>query len=111
MAISGSNPIPDLGASGVGPLQPGANRGPGKAGGPSAGGGPSFTDVLRNSIREVNDLQRSADAAIRELTLGNTNNVTEVVNQVEKADLAFRALLAVRNKLVDAYEEISRLRV
>ena len=111
MAIPGSNPIGDLGAPGVGPLGPLSPKSPGKTGAGRESGGPSFADVLRNSIREVNDLQQQADAAIRELTLGKTNNVTEVVNQVEKADLAFRALLAVRNKLIDAYEEINRLRV
>jgi len=73
--------------------------------------GASFAEILRNSITEVNELQAQADAAIRDLTLGRTDNVTAVVNQVEKADLAFRALLAVRNKLIDAYDEINRLRV
>jgi len=81
------------------------------SGGTREGEGASFADILRNSIQEVNDLQQQADAAIRELTLGKTQNVSEVVQQVEKADLAFRALLAVRNKLIDAYEEINRLRV
>ncbi len=75
------------------------------------GDGPSFADVLRNSIKEVNALQKDADAAIQELALGHTENVTEVLTAVEKADLAFRALMQIRNKLIDAYEEISRLRV
>ncbi len=108
MAIPGSNPLPGIGSTPS--TQPLGAPGTGKkaaAGTPGA----SFADVLRNSIREVNDLQVQADNAIRELTLGKTNNVTDVVNQVEKADLAFRALLAVRNKLIDAYEEINRLRV
>ena len=105
MAIPGSNSLP-----GVGSTSPLSTPGLGKKAA-AATPGSSFADVLRNSIREVNDLQVTADAAIRELTLGKTNNVTEVVNQVEKADLAFRALLAVRNKLIDAYEEINRLRV
>ena len=106
MSISGSNPLPGVGPSR--PTSPLSTPGVGKG---RETPGASFADVLRNSIREVNDLQVQADAAIRELTIGKTNNVTEVVNQVEKADLAFRALLAVRNKLVDAYEEINRMRV
>ena len=105
MSIPGSNPLPGVGPTGPTPLSPSST---GKGGETSS---TSFADVLRNSIREVNDLQIQADNAIRDLTLGKTNNVTDVVNQVEKADLAFRALLAVRNKLVEAYEEINRLRV
>ncbi len=105
MSLQGPNSLP-----GVGPLRPNFPTTPG-SGGTQESGGASFADILRNSIQEVNDLQQQADAAIRELTLGKTQNVSEVVQQVEKADLAFRALLAVRNKLIDAYEEINRLRV
>ncbi len=48
---------------------------------------------------------------IHELVTGRSENVTEVLTAVEKADLAVRALMQIRNKLIDAYEEISRLRV
>ncbi len=73
--------------------------------------GPSFAEILKNSIKEVNNMQKEADVAINNLALGKTENVTEVLTAVEKADLAFRALMQIRNKLVDAYEEINRLRV
>ena len=55
---------------------------------------------------EIND-----QVAIEDLTTGKTENVTEVLTAVEKADLAFRQLMQIRNKLIDAYEEINRLRV
>lgn len=74
-------------------------------------GGPSFADILKDSIQEVNELKNDADSAIQELALGKTENVSEVLTAVEKADLAFRALMSIRNKLVDAYEEVNRLRV
>ena len=73
--------------------------------------GPSFSDVLKNSIKQVNDLQKDADQAIQDLATGKTENFTEVLTAVEKADLAFRALMQIRNKLLDAYEEVNRLRV
>lgn len=73
--------------------------------------GPSFADVLKKSITEVNVLQKEANQAIEELQTGKRENVSEVLTAVEKADLAFRALMQVRNKLVDAYEEVNRLRV
>ncbi|MCA8961774.1 MAG: flagellar hook-basal body complex protein FliE [Planctomycetes bacterium] len=76
-----------------------------------ASDGPSFAEILKDSIREVNELKKEADDAIQGLALGKTENVSEVLTAVEKADLAFRALMSIRNKLVDAYEEINRLRV
>ncbi len=72
---------------------------------------PSFAEILKNSIQEVNALQKEADSAVQELVQAKTENVSEVLTAVEKADLAFRALMQVRNKLIEAYEEINRLRV
>lgn len=106
MAIDGPLQIP-----GAGPAQPAKPASPMDPMRQDGSTGASFKEILRSSIQEVNQLQVQADAAVRELTLGRTDNVTAVVNQVEKADLAFRALLAVRNKLMDAYEEINRLRM
>ncbi len=71
----------------------------------------SFSEVLKNSIQEVNQLQKEADSAVQGLVQGKTESVTEVFSAVEKADLAFRTLMSVRNKLLEAYEEIWRLRV
>jgi flagellar hook-basal body complex protein FliE len=73
--------------------------------------GPAFGDLLRQALDEANRLQSSADAAIQELAAGREGDVTEVMTAVEKADLAFRTLMQVRNKLVDAYEELMRLRI
>ncbi len=94
----------------IGPISPGESLG--KISKPSSDSdGPSFADVMKNSIKEVNALQKEADLAIQDLALGKTENVTEVLTAVEKADLAFRHLMQIRNKLLDAYEEINRLRV
>jgi flagellar hook-basal body complex protein FliE len=109
MAIDGPSNL--SGALPVRPASPALPGSPADGAQRAAAPGASFAEILRNSITEVNELQAQADAAIRDLTLGRTDNVTAVVNQVEKADLAFRALLAVRNKLIDAYDEINRLRV
>ncbi len=73
--------------------------------------GESFADVLGNTIDEVNALQKDAEHQIEQLQLGKAESVSEVFTAVEKADLAFRTLMQVRNKLMTAYEEINRLRV
>jgi flagellar hook-basal body complex protein FliE len=97
------------------PKVPGAD---GAAGGPGSAGkvsgvesGPSFGDILLDSIREADRLQDSADQAIQGLAAGKRDDVAGVMTAVEKADLAFRTLMQVRNKLVDAYEELMRLRI
>ncbi len=83
----------------------------GGAGAGGAGGGASFADVLKDSINEVSKLQQDASRAVEDLATGRTENVTGVMTAMEKADLAFKTLLAIRGKLMDAYEEIKNISV
>ena len=79
------------------------------AGAGGAGASSSFADVLKNSIEEVARLQQDASAAVQDVATGKTEDVTGVMTAVEKADLAFKTLLAIRGKLMDAYEEIKNI--
>ena len=78
-----------------------------------AGGAPTsnFADVLKNSIDEVTRLQQDASQAVQNLATGQTESVTGVMTAMEKADLAFKTLLAIRAKLMDAYEEIKNVQI
>ncbi len=91
------------------PTPPGGIGKPGGIGTDAAGG--SFTDYLKNSIEEVNRLQLDADTAINQLATGETENITEVMNAVQKADLAFNLFNQIRNKLVSAYQEMKNMRI
>ncbi|MCR4316483.1 MAG: flagellar hook-basal body complex protein FliE [Planctomycetes bacterium] len=71
----------------------------------------SFRDILTESIKKVDNLQKEADTQMEALVTGETENIAEVMAAVEKADLAFRHLMEIRNKLVSAYEEINRIRI
>jgi len=71
----------------------------------------SFKEVLGEKINEVNDMLVKKDIAIEDLATGKTDNVAEVLTAVEKADIAFKALMQIRNKLVDAYKEIERMQI
>ena len=82
---------------------------PAKAGGASPAGGSSFADVLKNSIEEVSKLQNDASQAVDALATGKTENVTGVMTAMEKSDLAFKTLLSIRGKLMEAYEEIKNI--
>ena len=73
--------------------------------------GSSFADALKNSINEVSRLQQDASKAVEDLATGKTEDVTGVMTAMEKSDLAFKTLLAIRAKLMDAYEEIKSISV
>ncbi|NIA14325.1 MAG: flagellar hook-basal body complex protein FliE [Nitrospiraceae bacterium] len=72
---------------------------------------PSFKDVLQEAVGEVQRLQNEADTTIRQLVAGEIKDVTQTMVAVEKADVAFRTMMTVRNKVVAAYEEIMRMQV
>ncbi|QOJ01288.1 MAG: flagellar hook-basal body complex protein FliE [Phycisphaeraceae bacterium] len=74
-------------------------------------GGASFKDVLLKNIEEVNTLQQDATKAIEDLTAGRRGDVEGVILATSKADTAFKALQAVRNKVMEAYDEIKQIRV
>ena len=73
--------------------------------------GASFADALKNSINEVAKLQQDASNAVDALATGKGDDVTGVMTAMEKSDLAFKTLLSIRTKLMDAYDEIKSLPV
>lgn len=73
--------------------------------------GASFKDTVKSFLDGVNDKVSQSDTASRDLAAGRTNDVTSVVSSVEEANLAMEFTLAIRNKLLDAYTEISRMQV
>jgi flagellar hook-basal body complex protein FliE len=73
--------------------------------------GASFADMLKNGIGEVSRLQQDASQAVQDLATGKTEDVAGVMTAMEKSDLAFKTLLAIRGKLMDAYEEIKGISV
>jgi flagellar hook-basal body complex protein FliE len=73
--------------------------------------GPSFADTLKASVDEVSRLQQDASKAVEDVATGKTDDVNNVMTAVEKSDLAFKTLLAIRAKLMDAYEEIKGIAI
>lgn len=71
----------------------------------------SFQEMLVDSFQQVNSMQQEADQAVEKLFTGGDSNPAEVLSAVQKADLAFRMLMQVRNKLVQAYQEVKDIRV
>jgi flagellar hook-basal body complex protein FliE len=68
-----------------------------------------FAGTLNTAIAKVNDLQSSAEQKVTGLLAGDGQDVHTAALSVERASLAFDLMLQVRNKVVGAYQEISRL--
>lgn len=101
------SPPGTAGPSPLSPLQgPGGSRPPALEPGQA-----SFKDVLMKNIQQVNELQQDAEVAIEDLAAGKRNDMDQVLMAKQKADVAFQLLLQVRNKMMDAYEEVKQIRV
>jgi flagellar hook-basal body complex protein FliE len=71
----------------------------------------SFAHTLRDSLAQVNSLQHEADRAIESLATGGPATLHDTMLAVEKAELSFKLMMQVRNKIVEAYQEILRMQV
>ena len=96
------------GLRGINPNQAGQSPFKGAA---TDANGATFKDVLMQNIEEVNKLQGDAAAAQEDVLSGKRNDVEGVLIATQKADQAFRMLLAVRNKMQAAYDELKQTRI
>jgi len=78
---------------------------------PVANLGSKFGEALKNSIAEVNQAQTVADKAAEQVVAGETKNLHEAMIKLEEADISMRLMVQVRNKALEAYQEIMRMQV
>ena len=71
----------------------------------------SFANSLNDAITKVNDMQVHSNEMIEKLSTGETKNIPEVMVATEKADIALKLMVQVRNKMIDAYQEIMKMQV
>jgi len=106
MEIKDLTQFPGL-VPGIGTLEGGT-----KPTAPAEDGKPgSFASALKDSIAEVNAMQQKADASVTALATGDKVSLHETMIAVEQADVSFRLMMQVRNKIVEAYQEILRMQV
>lgn len=82
-----------------------------KTGNDKASGDREFLDYLRSSIQDVDAMQKTADKMAADLTSGKTENIHEVMLASTEAQLAFSMMVQVRNKALEAYQEVMRMQV
>lgn len=78
---------------------------------PSSGNAPSFGQALENALESVSRVQAESDEATKLFARGQEIDLHTVLLQIEKADLSFRTMMEVRNKLLDAYREVMRMQI
>jgi flagellar hook-basal body complex protein FliE len=68
-----------------------------------------FGAVLSTALEKVNELESGADQQVGSLLKGGNTDMSTVMIAVEKADVAFQMMMQVRNKIVNAYQDIEKL--
>jgi flagellar hook-basal body complex protein FliE len=76
------------------------------SGGTSSAG---FRDVLSSAIDDIQSLESQAETKVAGVLEGTGTDVHSAMIAVEKADLSFQLMMQVRNKIISAYQEISRM--
>jgi flagellar hook-basal body complex protein FliE len=73
-----------------------------------------FTDAVKaldKYVSKVDDLQQASDTSVQDLLTGKNNDITAVVSGVAKADVSFKVLVGVRNKLIEAYKQTMNMQL
>ncbi len=81
------------------------------AGKAPAEGGASFKDALIDNIKKVDELQQQANRAMEDIATGKRDDLEGVIVATQQADSAFRMLQSVRNRVMEAYDELKQTRV
>ncbi|MBI1822666.1 MAG: flagellar hook-basal body complex protein FliE [Nitrospirae bacterium] len=77
----------------------------------AAKGEPGFLETLKESIQMVNEAQLNADQAVTNFETGKEQNLHQTMIALQKADISFELMMQVRNKIVNAYQEISKMQI
>lgn len=88
----------------LGPIKPAEQK-------PVQSGGADFAGVLKRTLGEVNELQVIADEAATSLVLGEAADIHQVMIAVEEAKLSMQVTVQIRNKMIEAYQEVSRMQI
>ncbi len=96
------NAVTSGGIEGLPPAAPGAREA-------TATGQSNFQDLLHGLVEEVDSLQKNADASIEGLVTGETTDIHDVTIKMEEAGIAFDLMMEIRNKLLEAYQQIIKI--
>lgn len=78
---------------------------------PASAGESSFADMITEAIESVDESQKTADQNVENIVTGKSDNIHEVMISMKKAQLSFQMMVEMRNKLVETYQELSRMQI
>jgi flagellar hook-basal body complex protein FliE len=99
--ITGVSSIPQLALPSAGSIDP-------TAASLGTAGSPSFSSVLGQAFQQVNQLQNSAASQAESFALGRSNDIHSTVIAAQKATVALELATQIRNKVLDAYQEVMK---
>ena len=71
----------------------------------------SFKQMLLGALQDVSSMQKQADTAVEALMTGGDVDPATVLTAVQKADLSFRLMMQMRNKMMEVYQEVKDIRI
>ena len=74
-------------------------------------GSGGFSNLVDRFLGGAAESHQAADASVRDLVIGRTENMHGVLMQVAQADLTFRMILEIRNRLIESYQDIMKMQV
>jgi flagellar hook-basal body complex protein FliE len=74
-------------------------------------GGPAFSDQLKSAIESVNDKQLQADSHLQAVASGQDVDLHTTMIALQEADITLRAMVSVRDKVVDAYQQVMNMSI
>ena len=70
-----------------------------------------FSKILKDAISNLNNIQKNADEKMIDFAKGDIENIHDVTIAVSKADISLSLAIEVRNRLLEAYREITRMQI
>lgn len=70
-----------------------------------------FSDLLKDALSNVNDAQLEANEAVQQVLSGESKDIHSTMIALQKADVSLKLMLEVKNKIVEAYQEVMRTQV
>jgi len=70
-----------------------------------------FSTMLKDALKDVNDAQLTADDAVQKVLNGETKDIHSTMIALQKADVSLKMMLEVRNKIMEAYQEVMRTQI
>jgi flagellar hook-basal body complex protein FliE len=74
-------------------------------------GGSSFMEHLKSGLAEVNEMQKKADTMAMDLSSGKSENLHETMLATTQAEITFNLMVQLRNRALEAYQEVMRMQV